>query len=174
MPLKKYCLWAAILVAGITISAIGYPNLSQADIQTEKPLPNGTLSEIQIQHRGQQLYVDLKGRFNTLQDNHDLPHTNKGRTDVSDIFAKYIPVGMPISDAEKILLAANANLADTPPRPARLNDPDYDRFDILGGITLSLGWFSNAHVGLKLQPSENGNPNATVKEVTGWIGVDVL
>lgn len=81
---------------------------------------------------------------------------------------------MPFLDAEKILRAADAHLADTPPRPARLNDPDYDRFDILGGIPLFQRPGVTAQIAIEVRPMEPANAKTTVKQAIGSFVIDAL
>jgi hypothetical protein len=171
-----------LMLAAAYLCALSFPVAVQADSSinqpptqttSRNPLPwNGPkMSDAELRQRGKALYAALQDRFNEIDSAHNLPRPGGfEKRDVSDVLAKYIPVGMPFFDAETILKAANATLADTPPRQPVPGDAGYDRYDILGGISLNLV----ARVTIIVRPNEPAKSDATVQGVEAGLGTDSL
>ncbi|MBV8061095.1 MAG: hypothetical protein JO253_06180 [Alphaproteobacteria bacterium] len=142
---------------------------------TQQSASNGAhMSQKELEQRGRELHQALVDRFKTLMETNDLPVANGNSKDISDVVIPYIPVGMSFADTAILLRAAGLKLADMPPRPAIVGDPDYDRYSIFASITLRDRLFVKAVAAITVHPLEQGKTDATVGKVTCRLGVDSL
>jgi len=122
-----------------------------------------------LEQRGKDLRAEIKQKTDEWK-----PANSFARLNVTATLTKYIPVGTSFKDAEIVLKAAGVDLAPTPPRPARADDPGYDRFGLMGGFSVYGSLSGDKTCAIRVEPQTPGDPNTTVKSVSAAVYIEGL
>lgn len=176
--MKKFVPIVPVIVAAISVANPVFadsPNANQAQAipsETTSGANNHMMTADELKQQGKQLRAEVEGIYKKLLEEKKLG--GDPRIDVSPTVVKYITIGTSFKDAEVILKAAGFDLAPSPPRPARSDNPYYDRYSIMGGTDLQNWGIGVAGFAADLTPDNPGAADAKVKEAHGIIYINTL
>ena len=172
---RAFAFFGVVLLLGV-IQWL-WPEGPEFPLNNEKYSTTGErMSSQELKFRGKKLRAALHDRVAELDRLHQLPYPNSGDSkDISDTVEKYIPLGMSFQDTAVILRSAGFELADMPPRPARADFPEYDRFTIAGGLSTFQLFVLGAELRVTIEPSNPEHPElSTAKKIKGDLSTQSL
>jgi hypothetical protein len=131
-------------------------------------------SSDELMKRGKALRKAIEDTYKQMIASKALPPANGLGKDISPVIEKYIPAGTTFDDAKQILLGAECHVVADPPRPARPEDPQYDRFSIIASAKLFRWSYGSTALSITLYPKDPGAAHTTVKRVRGSISIKAL